>query len=54
MLSRRDVYMIKQMSQHGAYMADIATQVGFSERTVRGYLKYLSYRPEKHATKWPN
>ncbi len=30
--------MIKQMRQQGAYIVDIATQVGCSERTVRRYL----------------
>ncbi len=28
MLSREDFYMIKQMRQQGAYIVDIATQVG--------------------------
>jgi transposase len=32
--------MIKQMRKQGAYIVDIATQVGCSERTVRRYLKY--------------
>ena len=32
--------MIKQMRQQGAYIVDIATQIGCSERTVRRYLKY--------------
>lgn len=54
MLSREDFYMIKQMRKQGAYIVDIATQVGCSERTVRRYLKYLNHRSEKHATKWPN
>lgn len=40
MLSREDFYMIKQMRKQGAYIIDIATQVGCSERTVRRYLKY--------------
>ena len=40
MLSREDFYMIKQMCQQGAYIVDIATQIGCSERTVRRYLKY--------------
>lgn len=40
MLSREDFYMIKQMRQQGAYIVDIATQIGCSERTVRRYLKY--------------
>lgn len=39
MLSREDFYMIKQMRQQGAYIVDIATQVGCSERTVRRYLQ---------------
>jgi len=47
MLSREDFYMIKQMRQQGAYIVDIATQIGCSERTVRRYLK-----PERPATKW--
>ncbi len=36
MLSREDFYMIKQMRQQGAYIVDIATQVGYSERTCTG------------------
>lgn len=40
MLSREDFYMIKQMRKQGAYIIDIATQEGCSERTVRRYLKY--------------
>lgn len=40
MLSREDFYMIKKMRKQGAYIVDIATQVGCSERTVRRYLKY--------------
>ena len=40
MLSREDFYMIKQMRQQGAYIVDIATQIGCSERTGRRYLKY--------------
>lgn len=47
MQSREDFYMIKQMRQQGAYIVDIATQVGCSERTVRRYLKY----PEPPARK---
>ncbi|MCW0332923.1 hypothetical protein NB704_004312 [Pantoea ananatis] len=47
MLSREDFFMIKQMRQQGAYIVDIATQVGCSERTVRRYLKY----PEPPARK---
>ncbi|WP_146707597.1 helix-turn-helix domain-containing protein, partial [Shigella sonnei] len=47
MLSREDFYMIKQMHQQGAYIVDIATQIGCSERTVRRYLKY----PEPPARK---
>ncbi|HCN6866615.1 TPA: IS21 family transposase, partial [Escherichia coli] len=47
MLSREDFYMIKQMCQQGAYIVDIVTQVGCSERTVRRYLKY----PEPPARK---
>lgn len=39
--------MIKQMRQQGAYIVDIATQIGCSERTVRCYLKY----PESPARK---
>ncbi len=39
--------MIKQMRQPGAYIVDIATQVGCSERTVRRCLKY----PEPPARK---
>ncbi|EOS93926.1 IS21 transposase [Erwinia tracheiphila PSU-1] len=39
--------MIKQMSKQGAYIVDIATQAGCSERTVRRYLKY----PEPPARK---
>ncbi|MGY6331198.1 IS21 family transposase, partial [Escherichia coli] len=40
MLSREDFYMIKQMRQQGAYIVDIATQIGCSERTFIRYLKY--------------
>jgi hypothetical protein len=47
MLSREDFYMIKQMRKQGAYIVDIAPQVGCSERTVRQYLKY----PEPPARK---
>ncbi len=47
MLSREDFYMIKQMRQQGAYIVDIAAQIGCSERTVRRYLKY----PEPPARK---
>lgn len=47
MLSREDFYMIKQMRQQGAYIVDIATQIGCSERTIRRYLKY----PEPPARK---
>lgn len=47
MLSREDFYMIKQMRQQGAYIVDIATQIGCSEWTVRHYLKY----PEPPARK---
>lgn len=36
MLNREDFYMIKQMRQQGAYIVDIATQVGCSEWTVTG------------------
>ncbi|WP_137461737.1 helix-turn-helix domain-containing protein, partial [Escherichia coli] len=32
--------MIKKMGQQGAYIVDIATKFGCSERTVRRYLKY--------------
>lgn len=45
--AHEDFYMIKQMRQQGAYIVDIATQVGCSERTVRRYLKY----PEPPARK---
>ncbi|HBA7079076.1 TPA: IS21 family transposase, partial [Escherichia coli] len=38
MLSREDFYMIKQMHQQGAYIVDIATQIGCSERTVRQWV----------------
>lgn len=50
MLSREDFYMIKQMRQQGAYIVDIATQIGRSERTVRRYLKYpeLPARKNRH------
>lgn len=34
--------MIKQMRHQGAYIVDIATQIGCSERTVRRYLRYPS------------
>ncbi|GCH21179.1 hypothetical protein [Escherichia coli] len=34
MLSREDSYMIKQMRQQGAYIVDIAAQIGCSERTM--------------------
>lgn len=47
MLNREDFYMIKQMRKQGAYIVDIATQVGCSERTVRRYLKF----PEPPARK---
>ncbi|GAB0631150.1 hypothetical protein BT09C9_31650 [Escherichia coli] len=47
MLGREDFYMIKQMRQQGAYIVDIAAQIGCSERTVRRYLKY----PEPPARK---
>lgn len=47
MLSREDFYMIKQMRQQGAYIVDIAAQIGCSERTVRRYLKH----PEPPARK---
>lgn len=39
MLSREDFFMIKQMRLQGAYIVDIATYIGCSERTVRRYLK---------------
>ena len=42
MLSREDFFMIKQMRHQGAYIVDIATQIGCSERTVRRYLRYPS------------
>lgn len=47
MLSRD---MIKQMRQQGAYIVDIATQIGCSERTIRRYLKYpeLPARKNRH------
>lgn len=38
MLSREDHLMIKQMRIHGAYIIDIARQIGCSERTVRRHL----------------
>ena len=38
MLSREDFYMIKQMRQQGAYIVDIAAQIGCSERTVRQWV----------------
>ncbi|SRJ83345.1 IS21 ORF1 [Shigella sonnei] len=44
MLSREDFYMIKQMRQQGAYIVDIATQIGCSERTVRRYLNHAEYQ----------
>ncbi|EKH07468.1 putative transposase [Escherichia coli PA7] len=44
--------MIKQMRQQGAYIVDIATQIGCSERTVRRYLKYPEPPARKNATKW--
>lgn len=46
MLSREDFYMIKQMRQQGAYIVDIATQVGCSERTVRRYLDWPLDSPD--------
>ncbi len=52
MLSREDFYMIKQMRQQGAYIVDIATQIGCSERTVRRSSNTLNRQPEKPATKW--
>jgi transposase len=42
MLSREDFFMIKQMRHQGAYIVDIATQIGCFERTVRRYLRYPS------------
>lgn len=47
MLSREDFFMIKQMRLQGAYIVDIATYIGCSERTVRRYLKF----PEPTARK---
>jgi len=47
MLSREDFFMIKQMRLQGAYIVDIATYIGCSERTVRRYLKF----PEPPARK---
>lgn len=38
MLSREDFYMIKQLRQQGAFIVDIAHQIGCSERTVRRQL----------------
>ena len=52
MLSREDFYMIKQMRQQGAYIVDIAAQIGCSERTVRRYLKY-SERTVRRYLKYP-
>lgn len=40
MLSREDFFMIKQMRLQGAYIVDIATYIGCSERTIRRYLKF--------------
>ncbi|END59632.1 homeo-like domain protein [Escherichia coli BCE006_MS-23] len=42
--------MIKQMRQQGAYIVDIATQIGCSKRTVRRYLK--TRQQKNPATKW--
>lgn len=47
MLNREDFYMIKQMRKQGAYIVDIATQVGCYELTIRRYFKY----PEPPARK---
>ena len=38
MQSREDFHMIKQLRSQGAYIVDIAHQIGCSERTVRRYL----------------
>ena len=47
MLSREDFYMIKQMRQQGAYIVDIATQIGCSEPRQPGgcKLKTAPVRP---------
>ncbi len=42
MLSREDFFMIKQMRHQGAYIVNIAAQIGCSERTDRRYLRYPS------------
>ena len=47
MLSREDFFMIKQMRLQGAYIVDIATYIGCSEKTVRRYLTF----PEPPARK---
>lgn len=47
MLSREDFFMIKQMRLQGAYIVNIATLIGCTEKTVRRYLKY----PEPPARK---
>nr|ASU06014.1 hypothetical protein ECSA44_05950 [Escherichia coli] len=52
MLSREDFYMIKQMRQQGAYIVDIAAQIGCSERTVRRYLKYPEPRQPGGCKSW--
>ncbi len=51
MLSREDFYMIKQMRQQGAYIVDIAAQIGCSERSD-AISNTLNRQPEKPATKW--
>ena len=38
MLSREDFFMIKQLRRQGAYLVDIAHQIGCSERTVKRML----------------
>ncbi len=49
MLSREDFYMIKQMRQQGAYIVDIAAQIGcWSDATSNT----LNRQPERPATKW--
>ena len=53
MLSREDFYMIKQMRQQGAYIVDIAAQIGCSERTVRRYLKYFRQTERRCLSRMP-
>ncbi|WP_339056344.1 IS21 family transposase [Candidatus Regiella endosymbiont of Tuberolachnus salignus] len=40
MLRREDHYMIKQRHQQGAFIVDIAHQIGCSEKTVRRHISY--------------